>query len=161
MSVLVLSVFAGQETAALVLRDLRAVRPPLSGLRSAATVSVGEARRYAVEATSSPGSGQGFPGMFWEALFGLVFLVPVPGSSYGPNAGALFGALLKAGVHERFLTRARDALLPGTSGLGTLLGSDDPADILGELLSHDAVLMGTSFSAEQDAELERELGGPA
>ncbi|MEZ0285265.1 MAG: hypothetical protein ACAH79_08545, partial [Thermoleophilia bacterium] len=85
MSELVLSVFAGEESAARVLRDLRVARPALDGLASAATVSVGDAGSYDVGTTGRPGSGLGFPGMFWEALFGLVFLVPVPGSSYGPG----------------------------------------------------------------------------
>ena len=109
MSELVLSAFAGEESAARVLRDLRVARPALDGLASAAIVSVGEAGSYDVGTTGHPGSGLGFPGMFWEALFGLVFLVPVPGSSYGPGAGALFETVVHVGVDDRFRARARRA----------------------------------------------------
>ena len=50
----------------------------MDGFASAATVSVGDSGSYAVGTTGRPGSGHDFPGMFWEALFGLIFVVPVP-----------------------------------------------------------------------------------
>jgi len=161
MGELMLSVFAGEESASRALRDVRAAHPALEGLASAATVSVGDAGSYAVGTTSRPGSGRGFAGLFWEALFGLVFLVPTAGSSTGPSAGALFGALANAGVDERFLTRAREALVPGTSAVALLLRYEDQEAALAVLRSRGCALIGTSLSAEQDAELGRELGGPA
>jgi uncharacterized membrane protein len=159
MSVLVLGVFPGEESAVLVLRDLRADRASAAGFPSAATVRVGAAGSYSLETTARPGSGRGFSGMFWEALFGLIFLLPVPGSSYGPGAGALFGTLVDAGVDEGFLARARTALPPGTSALGVILEAEDPWEVLGELLSHGGTLIWKALTPEQDAELERELGG--
>jgi len=98
--------------------------------------------------------------MFWEALFGLVFLVHVPGSSYGPGTGALFGVLVEAGVDEGFLGWARCALAPGTSGLGILLEDDDEEGVLTALLSRGGLVIGTSICAEADSDLTRELGGP-
>ena len=68
--------------------------------------------------------------MFWEALFGLVFLVPVPGSSYGPGAGALFETVVQVGVDNRFRARARRALVPGTSGVALLLTDEDAQAVL-------------------------------
>jgi uncharacterized membrane protein len=160
MSLLVLGAFHGSDSAAGVLRELRASRPAVGALASAATVSVDDAGSYSVQTTGRPGSGRGFPGMLWEALFGLVFLVHVPGSSYGPGAGALFGVLVEAGVDEGFLGWARSALGPGTSGLGLVLGDGNEAGVLTALLSRGGLVIGTSISAEADARLERELGGP-
>jgi len=160
MSLLVLGAFHGSDSAAHVLRELRAARPVAGALGSAAAVSVDEGGSYSVHATSRPGSGRGFPAMFWEALFGLVFLVRVPGSSYGSGTGALFGVLVDAGVDEGFLGWARCALAPGTSGLGILLGDDDEEGVLTALLSRGGLVVGTSICAEADSDLERELGGP-
>jgi uncharacterized membrane protein len=159
MSELVLSVFEGEESAAHSLRDLRAARPAVEAFESAGTVSVGSTGSYAVGTTGRPGSGAAYPGMFWEALFGLVFLVPAPGSSYGPGAGAMFGTLTNAGVDEDFLARARDVLVPGTSAVALLLADREREPALGSLGSCGGTLVCTSLSAEQDAELERELGG--
>jgi uncharacterized membrane protein len=55
----------------------------------------------------------------------LVFLVHVPGSSYGPNAGALFETISRVGVDEGFRARVREALKPGTSAIGLLLEDED------------------------------------
>jgi len=98
------------------------------------------------------------PGMFWDALFGLILLVPVPGSSYGPSAGALLGALINAGVGEGFLARARAALVPGTSAVALLLSDEDQDEDLGPLRARGGTLIVTPFSPEQEAELEREFG---
>ena len=96
-------------------------------------MSVGEAGSYAVGTTGRPGSGRGFPGMFWEALFGLVFLVPVAGSSYGPGAGALFETVTQVGVDDGFRARARGALVPGTAGLALLLAGEEAESVLTQL----------------------------
>ena len=160
MTELLLSVFAGEESATRVLRDLRAAHPTLDGVASAATVSVGDAGRYDLGTTGRPGSGRGFPGMFWEALFGLVFLVPVAGSSYGPGAGALFETVTQVGVDDGFRARARGALVPGTSGVALLVGSEDAESVLSLLGPLGGTTVRAQLTPEQDAELERELGGP-
>jgi uncharacterized membrane protein len=159
MSELVLSVFEGEESASAWLGELRAALPAIEAVESAGTVSVGRTGSYAVGTTGRPGSGSAFPGIFWEALFGLLFLVPTPGSSFGPGAGAVFGTLLNAGVDEGFLDRAREVLRPGTSAVALLLADGDREPVLGSLGSRGGTFVRTSLSAEQDAELERELGG--
>ncbi len=160
VSELLLSVFAGPGSAARALRDLRAGCLDVDCFASAATVSVADSGSYAVETTGRPGSAGGLPGMFWEALFGLILVVPVPGSSYGPSAGALLGALINAGVDEGFLARAREALVPGTSAVALLLSDEDQDEDLGPLREHGGTLIVTSLAPGQEAELEREFGGP-
>ena len=159
VSELLLSVFAGRESAARALRDLRAGCLDVDSFASAATVSVADSGSYAVETTGRPGSGRGLPGMFWDALFGLILVVPAPGSSYGPSAGALLGALINAGVDEGFLARARAALVPGTSAVALLLYDEDQDEDLGRLRAHGATLIVTPLAPGQEAELEREFGG--
>ncbi len=161
MSELLLSVFAGAERAAGVLRDLRAGCLAMDSFASAATVSVADSGSYAVGTTGRTGSGHDLPGMFWEALFGLILVVPVPRSSYGPRAGALFGTLINAGVDEGFLAQAREALVPGTSAVALLLSGEDQDEDLGPLRAHGGSLIVASLSSEQEAELEREFGGHA
>ena len=161
MSELLLSVFAGAESAARALRGLQAERLAPDSFTSGATVRVADSGSYAVETTGHPGSGHCLPGIFWDALFGLILVVPVPGSSYGPSAGALLGALINAGVDEGFLTRAREALVPGTSALALVLSDEDQDENLGRLREHGGTLIVTSLSPKQEAELEREFGGTA
>lgn len=161
VSELLLSVFAGGESAAGALRDLQAGRLDADSFASAATVSIAESGSYVVETTGRPGSARGLPGMFWDALFGLILIVPVPGSSYGPSAGALLGALINAGVDERFLARSREALVPGTSALALLLSDGEQDEDLGPLREHGGTLIVTSLAPGQEAEIEREFGGTA
>ena len=97
--------------------------------------------------------------MFWEALFGLVFLVPVPGSSYGPGAGALFETVVHVGVDDRFRARARRALAPGTSGVALLLTDEGAQPVLSFLEAHGGAVVSARLTPAQHAELERELGG--
>ena len=159
VSELLLSVFAGGKSAVHALRDLQAGRLDADSFASAATVSIAGSGSYVVETTGRPGSARGLPGMFWDALFGLILVVPAPGSSYGPSAGALLGALINAGVDERFLARAREALVPGTSALALLIGDGDQDEDLGPLRQHGGTLIVTSLAPGQEAELEREFGG--
>ncbi len=161
MSELLLSVFAGPGSAARALRDLRAGCLDVDCFASAATVTVADSGSYAVETTGRPRSARGVPGMFWEALVGLILVVPVPGQLIRPSAGALLGALINAGVDEVFLARAREALVPGTSAVALHLRDEDQDEDLGPLREHGGTLITTSLAPGQEAALEREFGGTA
>ena len=158
MGELVFSVFTADKDATRVLDDLRACGVAWESVASAGTVRVLPGGSYTVGTTDHPGSASGFSGVFWEALFGLVLLVHLPGSSYGPNAGALFETIRRAGVDEGFRARAREVLTPGTSAIGLLLDDTDAAEVLALLEPYGARIVSTSLSPEQDAELARELG---
>ena len=127
-------------------------------MESAGLVSIAPDGHYAVGTSDRPGARIGFSGIFWGALFGLVFHVHATGGSYGPNAGALFESMSKAGVDASFRARARDALGPDTSAIG-LLAEDEDAEDLSTLLAplHPRIVE-HSLTPEQDAELGRELG---
>ncbi len=161
VSELLLSVYEGPGSAARALGDLRAGCLDVDCFASAATVSVADSGSYAVETTGRPGSARGLPGLFWDALFGLILVVPAPGSSYGPSAGALLGTLISAGVNEGFLARGREALVPGTSAVGLLLRDQDQDEDLGPLREHAGTLIVTALAPGHEAALEREFGGIA
>ena len=127
-------------------------------LASAGLVSISPDGRYAIGTSDRPGAQTGFSGIFWGALFGLVFHVHVAGGSYGPHAGALFETMSKAGVDTSFRARIRAALGAGTSAIG-LLAEDDEAEKLSELVTpYHPTIVEQSLTPEQDAELARELG---
>ena len=106
-------------------------------------------------------AGCTFSGILWEALFGLVFLVPAPGTSYGSNLGGLFGAIDRAGIDQHVRVRIREALGPRTSGLGLVLAEANSELIADMLHPHGGTVVVTSLSLEPDSELAQELGAIA
>ena len=84
--------------------------------------------------------------------------VQAAGGSYGPNAGALFETVSKAGVDASFRARTRAALHAGTSAIG-LLAEDDEAHELRRLVEpYHPTVIDHSLTPEQEAELAQELG---
>jgi uncharacterized membrane protein len=164
MSELLLAVYEREDTAAHVLGVLRAQPscPDASpSLASAAVISIEPDGTYTVITTDRPGSATSFWGVFWESLFGLVFLVPTPGSAHsaGPSLGGLFGTLERAGLDVRFRNQVSRSLRPGCSALA-LLASHWAIDTIIRRLSLAPVeLVRTTLSPEQDLELMTELGG--
>jgi uncharacterized membrane protein len=158
MGELLICVFDGETSASRALREMRASGGTPATIASAGSVSVGGGGTFEVQTTDRPGSRGGFSGIFWEALFGLVFIVHVPGSSYGPKTGALFETISHAGVDDEFRSRAREALTPGTSAVGLLSGDDEVQAVLTLMGPYHARIVRTSLSSEQDQELDRELG---
>ncbi|MBV9582340.1 MAG: DUF1269 domain-containing protein [Chloroflexi bacterium] len=114
---------------------------------------------YTVRLTDRQGSGNAFWGVFWEALFGLIFLVPLAGTAYGANLGGLFGAIDRAGLDADFRTRVRAALGSRSSGLALIATGWDPEPILSQFVPHPNVLLSTALHLEPGSELMHELGG--
>ena len=92
-------------------------------------------------------------GGFWGLLFGLIFFVPILGLAIGAATGALFGSLADVGISDSFIRSVRDQVTPGTSAL-FLLSSDAVMDrVKEEFPGHDAELISTNLSAEQESRL--------
>ncbi len=155
---LLICAFDGEASATSVLRDLRASGRMRETIGSAGVVSVASDGRYAVGTSDRPGAKIGFSGIFWGALFGLMFHVNATGGSYGPNAGALFETVSKAGVDAPFRARAREALGPDTSAIGLLSEDEDAPELCALLAPYHPRIIEHSLTPEQDAELGRELG---
>jgi uncharacterized membrane protein len=160
MSEFVLAAYDREDTADHVLGLLRAHSDDLpADLDAVAVVRIGTDGGFTVTTTDRPGLGGSFWGVFFEALFGLVFLVPTPGTAYGPNLGGLFGAIDRAGLDEDFRTQVRATLRRPGSGLTFMATDWDPELVLDQLYLRPDGLLRTSLSSAQDAELVHELGG--
>ena len=92
-------------------------------------------------------------GGFWGLLFGLIFFVPLLGLAIGAATGALFGSMADVGISDSFIKSVRDQVTPGTSAL-FVLSSDAVVDrVREEFPVHEAELISTNLSAEQEAKL--------
>jgi uncharacterized membrane protein len=92
-------------------------------------------------------------GAFWGLLFGLIFFIPILGMAIGAASGALFGSMADVGISDSFIKSVRDQVTPGTSAL-FLLSSDAVIDrVREEFPVHEAELISTNMSAEQEAKL--------
>ncbi len=97
--------------------------------------------------------GGALGGAFWGMLFGLIFFIPILGLAIGAATGALFGSLADVGISDGFIKSVRDQVTPGTSAL-FLLSSDAVIDrVREEFPAHEAELISTNMSAEQEAKL--------
>ena len=97
--------------------------------------------------------GGALGGAFWGMLFGLIFFIPILGLAIGAATGALFGSLADVGISDSFIKSVRDQVTPGTSAL-FLLSSDAVMDrVKEEFPAHEAELISTNMSAEQEAKL--------
>jgi uncharacterized membrane protein len=160
MSELILAVYDCEDTAEHVLGVLRAQRDELlADLSSAALIRIGADGSMTITTTDHPGSRSSFWGVLWEALFGLVFLVPAPGTSYGANLGGLLGAIERSGVNADFRAVVRDALERGSSGLALVAIDWDATLLLDHLYVRPHALLRATLSLERDAQLVQELGG--
>jgi uncharacterized membrane protein len=160
MSELVVATYASENAAEHVLGVLRAHKVELPGdLDSSATVRTGADGGYTLTLADGPGTSDSFWGVLWEALFGLVFLVPASGIAYGSNLGGLFGAIDRAGLDAEFRASIREALGPRSSCLAVIATGWDPEAVLSEFLLRPSALLRAEVLLEQDSELMSELGG--
>jgi hypothetical protein len=98
-------------------------------------------------------TGGALGGAFWGMLFGLIFFIPILGLAIGAATGALFGSLADVGISDSFIKSVRDQVTPGTSAL-FLLSSDAVIDrVREEFPVHEAELISTNLSADQEAKL--------
>jgi uncharacterized membrane protein len=160
MSKFVLAAYDREDTADHVLGVLRAHSDELPvGLEAVAVVRLAVDGGFTVTTNDGPGLGGSFCGVFFEALFGLIFLVPSPGTAYGPNLGGLFGIIDRAGLDADFRARVRAALRRPGSGLSFLATNWRPELVLDQVYLRPDTLLSTSLSGAQDSELVRELSG--
>jgi uncharacterized membrane protein len=159
MTQLLLAVYAGEDTAEHVLGVLRAQADELTAsLESAAIIRVRADRSFTVIRTEYANSSGSFWGVFWEALFGLVFREPARAPAIDSNVGQLFGIIERAGLDERFRARVRRALRSGTSALGIVALNWTTEAMLNQLFLRPAASVRARLSPEQEVELLKELG---
>jgi uncharacterized membrane protein len=160
MSNLIVAAYATEDAADHVLGVLRANKVELPGaFDSSATVRIGADGDYTVTQTDSRSSRDAFWGVLWEALFGLIFRVPEPGTAYGSSLGGLFGAIDRAGLDADFRARVRIALGARTSGLALIATGWNAEPVLSGFPVRPRALISASLVLEHNSELMRELGG--
>jgi uncharacterized membrane protein len=161
-SELLLAVYDREDTAEHVFGVLRAQGDVLTAsLDSAAIVRVASDRGFTIIRTEPPQPSGSFWGVFWEALFGLIFRVasPAPAPADNSNLGQLFTKMERAGLDERFRARARRALQRGSSALALFALNWNTESLLNQLYLRPHALVRASLSPQQHLELLRELGG--
>jgi uncharacterized membrane protein len=160
MSKFVLAAYDREDTADHVLGVLQAHSDELPvDLDAVAVVRLAVDGGFSVTTNDRPGVHGSFLGVFFEALFGLIFLVPSPGTAYGPNLGGLFGIIDRAGLDNDFRAHVRAALPRPGSGLTFLATNWRPELVLDQVYLRPDTLLSRSLSRTQDGELVRELGG--
>jgi len=97
--------------------------------------------------------GGALGGGFWGLLFGLIFFVPILGLAIGAATGALFGSLADVGISDSFIKSVRDQVTPGTSAIFLLSSGAVMDRVREEFPAHEAELISTNLSSEQEAKL--------
>ena len=92
-------------------------------------------------------------GSFWGLLFGLLFFMPILGMAVGATMGAVAGSLSNAGIDKDFIDTVREKVTPGTSALFALTSDAVVDKVVEAFSSHDAELISTNLSAEQEEAL--------
>lgn len=92
-------------------------------------------------------------GAFWGLLFGLIFFVPLFGLAIGAAAGAIGGSLTDVGIDDDFIKRVRQQVTPGTSALFALTSDAVIDRVRDAFAGHQAELLETNLSAEEEAKL--------
>jgi uncharacterized membrane protein len=91
-------------------------------------------------------------GAFWGLLFGLLFLVPLAGSTAGP------AVLATIGLPEEFLARIRARIVPGTSALFLLAPGESLDPIRSALCPAEFEALIRTLSPEQEETLHYAFG---
>jgi uncharacterized membrane protein len=92
-------------------------------------------------------------GLFWGALFGLIFLTPLFGMAVGAAAGALGGAFRDYGIDDGFIDRVRSQVTEGTSALFLMTRGAVLDKVAAALKSETFEIISTNLSSEQEQKL--------
>jgi uncharacterized membrane protein len=148
----------GVERAVRALEELQRENP--SVVLDHATVIWDQGKKKPTARQGSRSGSAAFDGSFWGMLFGLIFFVPLLASAVGTASGGFAGSMADVGIDDRFVTRLRTRVTPGTSAL-FLMTSRAVLDRVRDLFSADgsSELIYTRISEEQDSALHRVFGG--
>lgn len=96
-------------------------------------------------------------GGIWGGLIGLIFRVPLVGAAAGAAAGALIGKFSDFGIDDTFVKELSANMAPGSSALFVLLRKFTADRVIPELAKFGGTLLQTSFSLEEEAQLQAAL----
>jgi uncharacterized membrane protein len=92
----------------------------------------------------------GVSGMFWGALIGLIFMMPLAGAALGAASGAVSGALTDFGIDDKFMTDVAEAVPPGGAALFVLVRKMTTDKVLEGLRGAGGTVLRTSFDKTKD-----------
>ena len=91
---------------------------------------------------------------FWSLLLGVTFSVPALGARLGIATGLDPGILAGAGIHDSFMNRLRDEVVPGRSALLVLSGQAEAQALDALIHQRDIpVVAQVHFTPRQEAAL--------
>ncbi len=92
----------------------------------------------------------GVSGMFWGALIGLIFMMPLAGAALGAASGAVSGALTDFGIDDKFMKDVAEAVPPGGAALFVLVRKMTTDKVLEGLRGVGGTVLRTSFDKTKD-----------
>lgn len=98
-------------------------------------------------------------GMFWGALIGLLFMMPLAGAAVGAASGALSGKFTDLGINNEFMKDVANALQSGNAALFLLIRKMTTDKILPALQGTGGRVLRSSFDETKEETLQEALAG--
>lgn len=99
----------------------------------------------------------GVSGMFWGALIGLIFMMPLAGAALGAASGAVSGALTDFGIEDKFMKDVAEVIPPGGAALFVLVRKMTTDKVLEGLKGVGGTVLRTSFDKSKDEAIRAAL----
>ncbi|PPD40645.1 MAG: hypothetical protein CTY15_14535 [Methylocystis sp.] len=99
----------------------------------------------------------GASGMFWGALIGLIFMMPLAGAALGAASGAVSGALTDFGIEDKFMKDIAEVVPPGGAALFVLVRKMTTDKVLEGLKGVGGTVLRTSFDKSKDEAIRAAL----
>jgi uncharacterized membrane protein len=99
----------------------------------------------------------GVSGMFWGALIGLIFMMPLAGAALGAASGAVSGALTDFGIEDKFMKDVAEVVPPGGAALFVLVRKMTTDKVLEGLKGVGGTVLRTSFDKSKDEAIRAAL----
>jgi uncharacterized membrane protein len=96
-------------------------------------------------------------GLFWGALIGMLFLVPLFGAALGGLYGAAFGKLGDLGLKEEFKKQVGDLVQPGTSALMFVERKMTADKVLDEIAPYGGTILRSSLDHDAEEHMQEAL----
>ena len=158
MSELIVIGYPDEETAKKVLdKSVELQKDYLIDLEEAAVVVRDRKGKLRVTTTDHLTEAGALGGIFWGALIGLIFLVPLFGAALGGLYGAAFGKLGDLGLQANFKRQVGELLEPGTSAIMFVARKMTPDKVLEELAPYGGTVLRSSLDHEAEEHLQEAL----
>jgi uncharacterized membrane protein len=98
-------------------------------------------------------------GMFWGALIGLIFMMPLAGAAVGAASGALGGKFTDLGINDKFMKEAAETLQSGNAALFLLIRKMTTDKVMAALQGSGGRILRSSFDETKEEALQEALAG--